>query len=205
MYPDHPVPAYDVIIVDVYYDPRAKDAPAILTPGTPPGRIIVPAIGRNVNAILTIQEVLDWSPIVHIDKITIVPVIAASAVGIALHGFYDHFFTVEIFVSDDLQHGFPTANDLEFDHCYVLYVVTVNQCLQDNSVVIALPPVLHPDVIDPAVVVEVQVIHPVVFGIDPAFKIPEGGRLLEQIQCTFKTEIIALISSAFGTVLRLTR
>jgi hypothetical protein len=68
---------------------------------------------------------------------------------------------------------------------------------------IPLPPVLHPDVIDPAVVIQVQVVDPVLFCVELPFKIPQRVRLLEQVKCAFQAEEVSFVSRSLGSVLRM--
>ncbi len=170
--PGHPVYMHDVIMPVVNDDARAKDVPGTGNPRPPPYRIVLPAIGRNVNGILPAQNVLHRFPVVHVDIAAVIRTVSASAIRIPLHRFYDDFFPVKIFIANDLQDGIPPADDLNFDNGHVLYIIPAHQRLQDDGVKIPLPAVFHPDVIDPAVVIQVQVVDPVVPGVELPLKIP---------------------------------
>ena len=172
MNPDHPVHVHDLIMPVVNDDTRAEDAPGALNPGAPPGRIVLPAIRRNVNDVLPAQNVLDRFPIVHVDKAAIIRTVSASAIGIPFGRFYDDLFPVQAFISYNLQDSLPSADDLNFNNGHVLYIIPVHQRLQDNGMKIPLPPVFHPDVINPAVIIQVQVVDPILFRVELPFKVP---------------------------------
>jgi hypothetical protein len=172
MYPDHPVPPYHVVAVDVHNDPWAEYIPGNLYPGTPPAWVIAPPIGGSINAVLPVQDVLYRSPVIYVDIITVIRVVSPTAIGVPFHRFNNYFFTVEVFVSYDLEHGISPPDDLQFDNGDILYIVAVDQCLQDNGVKISLPPVFNADVIRSAVIVQIQVVHPVLSGIKFSLKIP---------------------------------
>ena len=171
MNPNHPVHVHDMIMPVVNDDAGAEDAPATLNPGPPPGRIVLPAIRRSVNDVLPAQNILDRFPVVHVDIVAVIQVAPSSTIGISFGRFYDDFFPVEAFISNDLKDGFPSADYSNFNNGHVLYIISVHQRLQDNGVKIPLPPVLHPDVIDPAVIIQVQVVDPVFFCVELPFKI----------------------------------
>jgi len=161
-----------MVILKINDNTRAEDVPAKLRPGVPPNGIVSPAIGRNIHVILSSQHVLDWSPIVHVNIAAILRIVSTSAIGISFNRFHKDFFAVEVFISNYLQDRLPPADDFNFDNGYVLYGIPIHQCLQDNGVKIALLPVLYTDVINPAVVIQVQVVDPVFFGINLPLKVP---------------------------------
>ena len=169
---NHPVDVHDMIMSVVDHDARAENAPGARSPGAPPNRIVLPAIRRNVNDILPAQNILNRLPIVHVDKAAIIRTVSASAIGIPFCRFYDDLFPVQAFITNDLKDGFPSADDLDLNNGHVLHIVPAHQRLQDNGVKIPLPPVFDPDVIDPAVIVQVQVVDPVLFRVEFPFKVP---------------------------------
>jgi hypothetical protein len=155
----------------VNYDSGPENVPGTLHPGIPPGRIILPPIRRTVNLVRSSQNVLNGFPVVHVDIIVIIRQIASSAIGIAFTRFDDNFFSVEIFISDNLQDGFPPTPYLNFNNGDVLDIIAVHYRLENYRMVIPLPPMFHPDVINPAVIIQIQVVDPILFRIEFAFKI----------------------------------
>ena len=132
----------------------------------------MPAIGGNVNDILPAQNILDRFPIIDVDIVAIIRMISASAIRIPFNRFYDDVFSIKSFISDDLKDSLPSADYFNFNNGHVLHIIPVHQCLQDDGMEIPLPPVFDPDVIDPAVIIEVQVVDPVLLCIELPFKIP---------------------------------
>lgn len=161
MDPNHPDPVYNVELSVVNYDAGAEYGPGNLDPRRPPGRIVAPVIRRCINAILPPQNILHGVPVINIDVVAVIRMIAAPAVGIPFHRFHDDLFSVKVFVSHDLKDGLSPANDLDFDNSHVLHLITAHQGLQHNGVEITLLPMFNPDVVNPAVVVQVEVVNPV--------------------------------------------
>jgi hypothetical protein len=129
MDPNHPVPGNGTIVIEVDNNAGAECIPGIWSPGVPPGRIISPSIRRDIRAVLPVKNVLHGPPIINIHVVTIIGIIAASAIGIALDRLYVYFFAVKIFISHYLKDGFPPAQDLDFDDGHILYIIPVYQCL----------------------------------------------------------------------------
>lgn len=167
-----PVPVHDMVVPVVNDDPRAEDVPGALHPGAPPVRIIRPAVRRNVYVVIPAQNVLHRFPIVHVDEIAVIGMVSLSAVGIPFYRFHDDFLAIEVFIPYDLQYGLVSAYDLDLDNGYVLGVKPAEQRLQYDSMETPLPPVFDADVVDPAVIVQVEVVDPVLFRVELSFKIP---------------------------------
>jgi hypothetical protein len=192
-----------MIVVDVHHDTGPVNVPAILSPRAPPGRIVLPIVRRSVHAVLPPQDILYRFPVVDIDVIIVVRIITAAAIGVAFYRLHDDFFTVEVFIADDLEHRVSPAKDLDLDHGHILDITAVYQCLEDDGVKVSLPAVFYPDVVDPAVVVQVEVIDGISFRVELPFEISERRGLFEQIQCSFEAEVITFIPGALRAVLRM--
>jgi hypothetical protein len=170
---NYPVYMHNSIISVVNNDTRAVDIPGTLSPGAPPGRVILPAVWRIVNVVLLIQNILNWAPIVNVDIVAIIRAVSSAPIGrIPFDRFYDDFFPIEIFISYNLKDGISSANYINFNNGHILDVISVYQCLQDNGMKIPLPFVSHPNVIDPSIIIQVQVVDPIIFCIKLPFKIP---------------------------------
>jgi hypothetical protein len=55
--------------------------------------------------------------------------IASSIIGIVGDGLHDHFLTIKVFISDNLQNRLPSSKHLDLDHSYILHFISVHQCL----------------------------------------------------------------------------
>ena len=106
---NNPVPVHDLIVSVVNDDSGAEDTPGALHPGPPPAWIVLPAIRRSVNDILTAQNILNRFPIVHVDKIPIVRIVSSSAIGIPFYRFHDDVFPIEVFIPYNLKNGLISA------------------------------------------------------------------------------------------------
>lgn len=169
---DHPVPVHNVIILLVNHDAGAKNTPAALHPGSPPGRVVLPAVRGDVNAVLPPQNIPNRFPIVHIDEAAIVRMVSAAAIGISFDRLHDDFFPVEIFIPYNLKDGLSVSNDFNFDNGHVLDIIPADHGLQNDGVKIPLLSVFNPDVINSAVIIQVQVVHPMLFRVQLPLKIP---------------------------------
>lgn len=63
---DHPVDVNHPAAVAVNDDARMVVIPGIRGPGTPPGGVILPAIGGNVHRIVRPKNILDSRPVVDV-------------------------------------------------------------------------------------------------------------------------------------------
>lgn len=130
MYPEHPMPADNVVVPYIHDDSRAENIPTALYPGIPPGGIILPAIRGDIHLPITpAQYVLHYRPVVHIDKISVVRMVSAPVIGVAFNRLHNDLLAVKVFVPHDLQNGLAPAGDFQFDNGHVLYIATAQRSL----------------------------------------------------------------------------
>lgn len=190
----YPVAVDDMIMSVVNDYTWTVNVPGALTPGAPPGGIIMPVVRRNIHDVLGFHKIPDGIPVINVDITAIIRMVASPAIGVTFDGFNDDFFPIEVFIAYNLEDGLSTANNINFNNSYVLDVISVQYGLHDNGVEVAPPLMLDADVIDPAVIVQIQVVDPILFCIEFSFKIPEGVRLFEEVECPFEAEVIAFVT-----------
>lgn len=200
--PHKPVPVNDPVARPVDDNPWTKNRPGDRSPGVPPGWVVLPAVGGNVNGtVLRPHDVLDHGPVEDVHKFSIIRIVSTSGICVAHQGFDDDLLPVEVFIPDNLQNGFAAIDLLNFDNCHILYVVATHNGLENDDVQIALSTVFDPDVVCPAIVIEVQVIDPAVPGVEAAFEVAQGSGFLEQFQGTFEAKEVSFVAGAVGAVL----
>ncbi len=123
---------------------------------------------------------------------------AIAAFDVIAGGFDDDLFTVDFFVAQNLQNGGRFTVFLQFDDCDVLGFRFIDWDLQNDRMGIPLEMVLYADVVRFAILIEVEVVDAVGFGVEALLEVFEGSGILELLKGTFKAEIVA---GHTGTVL----
>jgi hypothetical protein len=98
--------------------------------------------------------------------------------------------TVNVFISHNLKHRFAVRKFLQLDDCDVLAFIVRNHSLKDKYVNVFLLPVEYPDVINVSIPVQVKIVDLGIRRIKQFFKFFRRFRSLEEIQSSFKAEVI---------------
>jgi hypothetical protein len=129
MHSHHSVSWNGTIVIKIDDDARPECVPGIWPPGIPPGRIIPPTIRRHIRTVLPVQYILYRSPVINIDVIAVIRVIADSTISIAFEGFHIYLLSVKVFIPYDLKDGFPPVDDFNFDYRHILHIIPIDQRL----------------------------------------------------------------------------
>ena len=78
MYVYYPVRMYDMIMPVIDHDSRTENIPAALYPWRPPGRVIMPAVRRNIHLVTGPDYLLYSLPVIYIHIIAIPRIISPS-------------------------------------------------------------------------------------------------------------------------------
>jgi hypothetical protein len=95
-------------------------------------------------------------------------------------GFYNVVFSVKQLVANQLYLHGTVVKLLNSKHGYVLCFTLIDCNPQNNVVHIPIDIIIHHDVIDHVVAIQVEIVHQSVFIIQISFKIFEGFRFLKQ-------------------------
>lgn len=185
------------IMVVINHGAGIPDIVSIGLPRAVPTRVVVVVVRRNPDHIPGCKDEPDGrpGPCVYEDGRTVMVVIIVVVVRadhiIVRVGFHDFGRAVEIFVSNDLDDGFPVAVAFHFDDGHVLRDALFNHRLDDDGMEVAFCVIHHPEVINAAIVVQVEVVDVVVRGVQFPLKIFQGAAAFEEVQSPFEAEIIA--------------
>jgi len=153
-------------------DPVDVDIPGKGSPAHPPGRVILPTIWRSVDHIVSAKDLLYNWPIINI-YIIIGDVLTVADGSTSFKRLYNHFRAIKIFVSNDLQQCTASTRPFNFNDRHVLYIVAAYRILQYDHMVVALPAMLYPDVVNPSITVQIQVIDVRILGVDTPLEVAE--------------------------------
>ncbi len=128
VYVNHPVRMYNMVMPVIDHDSGTENIPTALYPWRPPGRVIMPAVRRNIHLVTGAYYVLHRLPVIYIHIISITRIIS-SAVTILPNGFNINFLSIEIFVSYDLKDCSTSSQLFNFDNGHVLFVIPAELCL----------------------------------------------------------------------------
>ena len=107
--------------------------------------------------------------------------------GCVEHGLYDEVGTIDVRCADDLYISLGCAAVLAYQGCHILEDVGCKACLDDKHVVVALDRLHYAEVVDVAVVVQIEVGEHEGVIVEKVLELLYGIRLCKC--CTYSLEV----------------
>jgi hypothetical protein len=126
-------------------------------PGMPPYRTAMPSPWGHPTCVIGTIHVLNRRPGPDIHN---GPCGCCSGVGADLAGgFNDCFNAIDILIADDLQNSLTVSEFFQFDHGNILHLPVRDHSLKNESMDVSLVAVMHPDVINVSVAIQVEIVN----------------------------------------------